>query len=705
MRSIAIVVLLLTVAAACALAQRPIERTPTVQRPVTGSLSAVTPVMRSEQFSRVLAARNIAGQQNAVEQFRALPDDLQESILAALDAEFAAQLWRVQVRFDPGLLAALAAREFALKQIVPDYGQIGEWSFAIGPGFDSDCKVRIGPLWAETYFIPWDEGALGKTLAFKVYDSVPRAQNSPIYVRNTRTGEITDTLQYRIVAPRGYRGVHGWAFPNFADPQIDWKLFRDYFGASRTEYPDGTHRLSAQLWYDAGYSIAGDGGDCFGMSVSSLRLRFGRHDHMFYRWLFDSGLKLDRVWDWGWSNLTRETVQQQQGSWFCSQVLDAHAVRRWLDGPREAYNRAAALAHAPTDAPVLVMWGPNWGHAVVPYDVATAGDDHRIMLYDNNNPYRENEPAPRDPDVAHVAWGAQTFSYGPANDGVCLSFSECAPANPSFPAFFPGDAVGATGTPGDNLVVAIVSEGTRVAQITDQDGRTFFAGDGSVRTDPASAIPFASPIWPLVQRPVAREADQTPLPPGRTPRLPTARAPRIFVFAQQAGRTLTFDLAGAGEQRCTLFQPGQVFDLRATGQGSLTFEGLAGPTPPQVRFNDVAALRPIAATVLRTRADSDRVFEVQNVRGLGQGALRLVPSPDGSDLQILAPGGVQFDLQVQGLVGRGPQQARFTALTVEPGGGATLSPTQWRSLRTSALQLNVRNLQTNAPLRQIRVRQ
>lgn len=148
MRITAIVALLVTVAAGCALAQRPTERTPVLERPVTGSLRTLTPMMRSEQFSRVLAARNIAGQQNAVEQFRALPDDLQESILAALDADFAAQLWRGQMQFDPGLLAALAVRDCKLKQIVPDYGQIGEWSFAIGPGFDSDCKVRIGPLWA-----------------------------------------------------------------------------------------------------------------------------------------------------------------------------------------------------------------------------------------------------------------------------------------------------------------------------------------------------------------------------------------------------------------------------------------------------------------------------------------------------------------------------------------------------------------------------
>jgi len=243
-----------------------------------------------------------------------------------------------------------------------------------------------------------------------------------------------------------------------------------------------------------------------------------------------------------------------------------------------------------------------------------------------------------------------------------------------------------------------VGEDTQVRQITDENGRTFFNPDGSINRDRNTRIPVASAIWPLVQPPVAGQVDDAPLPPGTPPAIPTSQTPPMFVFAQRSGRTLTLDLAGAGEKRCTLFQPGQVFDLRATGQGSLTVEGLVSGSPPQVRFDDVAALRPTSAMVIRSEPNFDRVFDVQNLRGLTTGALRLVPGP--ASLQILAPGGAQFDLQVQGLVGRGPQQVQFADLAVDQDGAATLTPGNWGALQRSDLRLQMRSLQTNQLLRE-----
>jgi len=694
-----VVVLALVIASLPALAQPPVLRqvqTPTLTHASTRL--ALTPVMRSDEFSRLIAEQGLSGaeKQHAIDEFRALPPDLQESILAAYDPALAELVWKpgLHLSLDHGALAgALALPELHLHHIWPDETSIGEWGYAFGSNFNANCKVRLGNLWAESHYISWDDDLVGGSIAFKAYDGLSRGQDSPVYVRNTVTGQESETLQHKIVAPRNYRGVWGWNFPNFSDPLIEWHLFRTYFGADRTEYPDGTHRISAQLWYDTGYSSAGAGGNCFGMSVSSLRLRFKRHDRMHYQWLFDDpNLRLDRVWDYGWTSFTKEVVQQQQGSWYCSEILGAHAIQDWQQDARDAFNRAKGLVHG-TNPPVLVMWGSNWGHAVVGYDVEIDGDAHDLVFYDNNNPYRENEPPPAHPNSGRVAWGANSFSAGGANRVVCLTFDECTPATPTFPAVWPGDLPG--DAPGANLIAVALGEGTQLRQITDENGRTFLNPDGSVNRDRNTRIPVASPIWPLVQR---RQVDDTPLPPGTPPAIPTAQTPPMIVFAQRTGRTLTLDLAGAGEKRCTLFQPGQVFDLRATGQGTLTIEGLVSGSPPQVRFDDVTALRPTSAMVIRSEPSFDRVFDVQNLRGLTTGALRLVPGP--ASLQILAPGGAQFDLQIQGLVGRAPQQIQFANIAVEAGATATLTPANWGALQHSDLQLQMRSLQTNQLLRE-----
>ena len=50
------------------------------------------------------------------------------------------------------------------------------------------------------------------------------AAEHDVFVRNTNTNADTATVQYEIVAPRSYRGYHGWKFANFSRASIDWKL-------------------------------------------------------------------------------------------------------------------------------------------------------------------------------------------------------------------------------------------------------------------------------------------------------------------------------------------------------------------------------------------------------------------------------------------------------------------------------------------------
>ena len=710
---------LIAVAAVVLLAGSALSAAPqgplTVQPQRAASGSAVTPLARAQEFGKLLNAQGITGakKRSALDRFHALPTDLQDRLLVALSPDFASLLGVRHVEFnrtgiDPSVFQIV---QFTFTEIWPgDSIEVGEWGLAVGSAFNADCVVVLNGITCETEYLQWEEGLAGQTLAFKVHTGVTRGALNEFWVRNKKTGQNTDRLTHLVEAPRGYRGTWGWKFPNFATPEIEWHLFRDYFGANKAEYGDGSPRPSAYVWYEATWKTAGSGGCCYGMSVSSLRLKQGEHDHMFHQWYFDTpGLYRNRVWDYPWTSILAETVRQQQGAWYTNEVLDTHNVRRWLESERDAWNRVEALAWT-ANPPVLVTWAPNWGHAVVPYDTWVDGDDHHIRLWDNNTPYRIDEPLPH-PSRATVAWGANTFSYNGATESVCLSYEECTPSNPTFPSFF-GDI---PGSPGESLVAIALAEGTRVRQITDAAGHRFFTANGQINEDRATAIPYSSPVWPLVQRlPIAVDrpvmvqrgaADETPIPPGAAPVMPTATTPPLIVFSVERGRDLTLEFAGAGEKRCTVFQPGHAFDLTMAGEGSLSLVGLVSNAAPQIRFDDVQGLRPTAARIISTRRTDDRVFDLRNVRGTAQGALRLIPQTNREGLRIEAPGGVQFDLSVEGLVGQAPQQAAFAALSVEPGGAATLTPVNWRNLRGSALQLQVRSLQTNEQLRRINLQQ
>ena len=196
----------------------------------------------------------------------------------------------------------------------PSQGAPGAWSYAFGNGFNADCKVIFDGVQVESHYLAMDVEFFPKSMAFKVPTNATRDQMHQVLVRNTATSAETAAVAYEIVAPRGYRGYHGWKFSNFSRASIDWKLYANYFGALTVEYANGTHRPAAQQWYDDAYSSAGAGGNCYGMSVSSLRVRNHEFDHMFHAgFLTNAGTAQPWCWWYDWNDTTRETVQQQQG--------------------------------------------------------------------------------------------------------------------------------------------------------------------------------------------------------------------------------------------------------------------------------------------------------------------------------------------------------------------------------------------------------
>ncbi|MFW5867684.1 MAG: hypothetical protein ACOCX2_07705, partial [Armatimonadota bacterium] len=393
-----------------------------------------------------------------------------------------------------------------------------------------------------------------------------------------------------------------------------------------------------------------------------------------------------------WNDTTRETVQQQQGAWYTQQVLDLHNNYWNNQTPRDVFTRCDSIIGEVVNRPVLVYWGQNaggnwWGHVVIPYRTETDGNARRMIVWDNNNPYRENETGAVDPDVATVDWNANTFSRGSATKAQLYTYEEVTPSDPQLPG-------AEYGGPGATSVVAVFSPNSNVQQITDENGRTFFNPDGSLNTNPGTRIPNSSIVPPLVQvRPQPRILQRPQIRQLQIPQLqPPADAPLIFVFGEAGGKDLRFNLAGQGAKQMNLFADGRIFSIHATGVGEINVNDLLLPA---VQIPNPQALNPTEMEYIRSTGEGDRVFELSNLRNLGAQQLELLPNPEGTAIEVNGPPNLQFNLEVLGPVGQGMQGASFGNIALQAGAKANLSPLNWGALQASGLRLQMLNVQNN----------
>jgi len=693
--------MVLVLVAGVALAQRPgIVRQPLVlQQTMMVDVTKLTPALLLQDFELALKTRNVPEDQRqaAMDRYKQLPPDLQQSLLSTADIRYAEALHRsdlyiAQIRAE--WIGGIIARLFRITSIWPSQGAPGAWSYAFGDGFNADCKVYFDGAQVESFYIDMSE-FFPRSMAFKVPTNATRDQMHNVFVRNMNTSADTATVQYEIVAPRGYRGYHGWKFSNFSRATIDWKLYRHYFGAAAVEYANGTHRPAAQQWFDDAYTKAGAGGNCYGMSVSSLRVRNHEYDHMFHANYFTNPATAQSwCWWYDWNDTTRETVQQQQGAWYTQEVLDVHTNLYNTQSARDIYNRCVSLVGQVINRPVLVVWGTGWGHAVVPYLCQADGNTRHIRVYDNNNPYRENETGSVDPNEATVNWSANTFAFGSAPKGVAMSYEECTPPNPHLPG-------AEYGGPGANAVVVAVSDNTRVEQITDDAGHRFFNPDGSLNEDPNTRIPFSMRMYPLVQRPpVLRLPERPVLIQGLQLGLQVPEGPVLFVFSQPPSN-LNFNIAGDGAKRLSFYFTGRLLTAEALGMGEIRLMG--ANALPAVQFPNPQQLQLQSLRFLRSREGGDRLFNLMQLHDLGAEALTLSPSEDGRSLDLQAAMGAGFNLLVEGPGGQGTRNVRYQNVMLGAGNAMTLSPTDWGELQRTELKVQFRNLQTNQFLQQINV--
>ncbi len=655
---------------------------PTVLKPIVTPTQVQVQVINVQQgFDQALLTKKvpISKQPEFKAQFNALPSGMQEVVLAALSPDFAQQRYFVPAnRFilDPGRILILKPR---IKSFFPQYGAPpGDWVIVTGNTLLSGDKILWdGTVLPTTFYGPGTE-FFPNSLGFQVPAGTPLATTHQVRVKRSATVQ-SDAKDYRCCARRGYRGIYGWKFANFGDPTIPWNMYKDFFGASAVEYANGTHKPAAQTWYDTTYKRVGNGGNCYGMSNSSLRLKNGNMTTFWRNWFITH--PQDFCWFYNWCTETKQTVQEDQGGQLSAEM--AATINDYWNNQthKEAWNRINSLVWTATNKPVVCFWRTGyWGHAVVGYNTSIAGSQRKIIWYDNNEPYAENETGGPDKSWAYVDWNNSSFhanSYATANKMVCLSYYECM-RPPHLPTAAGGPGASTTGT-----VVAVV-EGGSVQQIQDENGRQFFGANGAENTDPNTRIPNSMKYIPML----GAGQDYT--------------GPAIFIFNGANNKNLVFTVAGGGAKTLNLFQPGGVQDIAFNGQGEIRFNGLLTPTRT-MELPNPSALQPTRVRLIHAVA-SERVFEAQNLNLGNGGATFGVIETNGGTGEILTGAASSFDLRVETFANNQVGQALFRNVRTQANSRAQLSPDNWNNLGGARLNLNLRGL-NNQQLQQLRLNQ
>lgn len=675
---VVLVVLVLAVFACAVMAQRPQVKPikPTVKVPA----AKVGTLQLSQQFQGVLKAKNVKAeiQNDAINKFQSLPLDLQKDIVTVADVPKAqTQLYMPEAVVHHKLPTKITRlrpeiyKLFTISSIWPQHGQCpGAWAYVRGINLNSNCQVIFNGAPQTTYYLDFNLEFFPNSLAFTV-PNLGLANDYPVKVHNTVSNNDTSETQYRVIAPRGYRGYNGWQFGNFSDPQIPWACYRDFFGASAVEYSNGAHRPSAQAWYDSDYKGVGGGGNCYGMSVSSIRGMRNEITTLHQTW-FNNNHE-DFVWLYPWNTQTKQTVQEDQGGQLSAEMA-ATINNLWNNqSHQQAWTRAQNLTHTVGQYAILGFWGSNWGHAVVCYNTEVDGNERKLLMYDNNVPYRENETGGPDKSISIVNWTNNSYSYPgtSASKMVCMSFAETM-EGPSLPAAATGSAMG--------TVIATVNGGN-VTQITDGDGHTFFNADGSINTNDATRIPNSMKFVPLT---------------GTTP----TDHPDTFIFSDITGGDLTFTVQGAGNKSFRMFQSGDVFEANFSGQGDLR----CGQILTDERTLEILApdaLNPGLIRMIKV-LPSERVFQMENLNWISTEGIKLHPTADSID--VLSAENLRFNMQFETFTQNAVQTQSFRNVAIQANQKGVVSPTNWNNLRGSQLNLKLLNPNTNQQIRDINIR-
>ncbi len=634
-------------------------------RPVLSAQVLHTNLDRALQLRRVPNSAQILGVTEK------LPADVRQSAVALFDQNTAMAIGQPDLFASGKYLteissAVLKAIYAAMATPVLDSltpaggGHPNEWAAALGSFFNTNDKVMFNGTEAPTVCMS------GGLLFFTVPASAALGSTYPVYVRNTLAGKNSATLNFKIVAPRGYRGVYGLGFFNFSDATIPWEVYRHCFGASTVEFPNGTHRPSANAWYNSAYKGCGSSGNCFGMALLSLRTRLwylGTDTHALDTVIYGSWIKTQGAWaPWALPAGTQmhQSVQELMAYQLCAPISTYTAGQKSAQNNNQAWTTADTAIHTEGQ----MVQESLYGHAVVTYWTTSSGATRTFMFYDNNVPYTETETGGPDKSLGTLNSGTGSFSYAGYTHIATYHVSGLLG-----PPQLPAGVGGAGDNAADSAMIETPRDGTLT--ITDEAGRGGANGVG---------VPGLSEI--IV------EGGLGPMP---------ASYPRLFVLQGVAGRSLNINFVGQGARQREIAYFGRGVVLQATAGGQQLQASLSGLGNPdvQIRFAN-----PQAAMVSQVRmigvlgAQEERVITLDQFAGLGAGATGFGLTADRGAAAISVASGVPLRLRLQLETQRATGVSRSTPSlqTADVGRLTRFAPQTWGNLQGGAINRGIINL-------------
>jgi len=559
----------------------------------------------------------------------------------------------------------------AITELIPASAGPGDYVAVWGFAFATGAVVQIDGAPQPTYEIAGDATSLESALIFAVPSSLVRGKKCSVTVKSE--DKVSAAKEFAVVAPRAYRGTYGWSFANKGSPSIPWTVFRNYFGKSAVEFDDGTHRPAAQQWYDANYSKVGDDGNCYGMSLLSLKVARQKTQGLLHAaWWQEHALP--EVWDYT-SNQTDDPVWQSIQEMQGSQLAEPQHTALWtlISNDGKPTWTAADQCDPWNNGALMGMVGGWGGHATIAYD--TGGDaenPRRILHYDNNFPYLADEADGPHKSVATVNWSTGVFTYSSYYRSGIFSYDTLCPAAITLPWETTGSGGGSAGSVNSSYL--IVPKTATVSQITDEAGHMFYANGKP--NEGANRIPGAVYTVPMTG--------------GRG----SNNYPHTWLFINSTGKSLTVELAGNQGGEATFIQKGVLTTIRSRAAG-LRFTAAGVNTPGQrltVANSGATRVESVRVIAIPDRAQ-ERTFEIQGIPQDLDKELEVALAANRSELQLTnrstRPAALQVTLRSDAANSHTATPRMAVNLTAAQAG--VLKP-NWRNLATQQLQLDLQGL-------------
>jgi len=634
---------------------------PVVQSPIATIQKSFLATVNSQKWSD-------AKKQEVISAFNNLPQGMQEAVAASWDSKLAAQLAMPAVKLTDQIRGPIVPfQPLRISRVWPESGDGSplSWLLVYGQGINQNCQIWFNNIARTTYYMPWGED-FGVCVGCQI-PIVPVAQSYDLYVKDTSANKTSNHLSYRVVAPRGWRGNHGWQFRNFTESTIPWECFRHYFGANEVEDRSGNHLPAAQAWYDSTYKNVGAGGNCFGMTLAAERFFFWQPWCLYESWWVAN--RLPRAWDYTLVNEVRRTINEHQGAQLEASIMANKLSLLENQDNNQAWQRCRDLIGraGSTDNPLLSIYGPGWGHCVWPYSTDEVDNTRRIHIYDNNVPYSENEPM-NSTTIVQIDKTTGQVTWNGANRIICRSYADTTPADPHLPTE-------ATNGEAALMTTVVVEKPATVSQIRDENGRTFYV-NGVINENKTTRIPNSMLFVP--------DTGTTPDP----------NFPLVYVFGNSKGKSFQIETSGVRGKRVWSFNPGIVFEVRPEAeQAVLTFEKvLTNQVRLDSKLNGTGQIR----IIMKVAQQHERVMNLRILESAEN--IRLIPSADKSSVTVENPSGrqIRFELEVQAFQNGTIRTLSLPPQTLASQTGALLSP-EWT--RVQEVQLEMKNLQTGVRIR------